>query len=685
MRPYAMAALSLVMWAALAVAGPDAPAEPLGGVPPTVAAVAKDVASPVLDAAGVDASGRSFNSGHLTLSFQRGALYPVMAGTRPIGAYFVGTATLTWVSKDPLEAAVYRTNVDRAGGSVASDGTFTEPVESGLIVMSGGVGRFFGDAAKSDASVAAAKHAFAAHLERFSHDYGVRYPQILPQALLDGPADPVVVAELRGAKHDFQYVYDDLRNHDEWLAVMRTSRSDLAFEKNSRYPDVLSLQPIGRSRLETAPRRFMLTALDVTVVNPAGLSAELTTRETFQALVPVRILDLALWSRIAGTVGLGGQWAQNEVTLRSVTLDGKALPFSHVDGDLLVELPRPLAPGETATLEFAIDGDVLFRPGGDSYWTLPTAPWFASPNRVDTEYMTYHAVVKVPKPFVSFSCGVTVRRWEEGGMACAEFREDKPIQIPAILAGRYTTVQDTRNGLTVSVSSYAGANPRAAKKLINDIFALIGFYTPYLGAYPFSEMKVIEINSYGFGQAPSGMIFITKEAFAPLQDETTRLFSQGINARLAHEMAHTWWGHVAKLGAPQEQWLSESLAEFYSAVAISHLWRTSEYERAIDDWKTMSRFVKDHATVLTANELSGPDAFRDRYALLYGKGPIVLAALRKALGDAAFFTICKSYLKTFNFRYAETRDFIGLTNFVAKKDYTPWFNRYLLGTDWPKE
>ena len=49
-----------------------------------------------------------------------------------------------------------------------------------------------------------------------------------------------------------------------------------------------------------------------------------------------------------------------------------------------------------------------------------------------------------------------------------------------------------------------------------------------------------------------------------------------------------------------------------------------------------------------------------------------------------FFTILKSYLKSFRFKTAETRHFIGLTGFVTKKDHTAFFDRYLFGTEWPK-
>jgi hypothetical protein len=41
------------------------------------------------------------------------------------------------------------------------------------------------------------------------------------------------------------------------------------------------------------------------------------------------------------------------------------------------------------------------------------------------------------------------------------------------------------------------------------------------------------------------------------------------------------------------------------------------------------------------------------------------------LGAAAVWTI------------ATTKDVIAITNLVTKKDYKPWFERYLLGSEWP--
>ena len=70
------------------------------------------------------------------------------------------------------------------------------------------------------------------------------------------------------------------------------------------------------------------------------------------------------------------------------------------------------------------------------------------------------------------------------------------------------------------------------------------------------------MNDFGFGQAPPGTMFITKEAFNPVMRGAEPVYSKGINERFAHEIAHQYWGHVVKMPSDEEQWLTESFAEY---------------------------------------------------------------------------------------------------------------------------
>jgi hypothetical protein len=377
--------------------------------------------------------------------------------------------------------------------------------------------------------------------------------------------------------------------------------------------------------------------------------------------------------------GPGKAWLP--YNLDSVT-DGAGRPvaYARTEDELLVQLPEPLRAGQSIELSFAMSGNVLYRPGGDNYWSL--FEFFPDAPRPAMASYEYHAVVKVAKPFVPFSTGATLRRFEEGDLACAEFHHSKPIRYAVVLAGKYTTHTDARPGLVVRVSSYGFDRSRANKQIANLAHAFVRFYEPLLGPFPFPELDILEINSVGFGMAPPGMVFITREAFNPLTDWETQFYAKGINARLAHEVAHAWWGHVARPASLTDRWMSESLAEYYSGLAMG-LRGPKELDRIIDEWKRRARRARGWGSVFLAPLLDGGDEWLDENALLYAKGPLVLHALRLELGDNRFFTVFKSLLRSFPMQDVGTRDVIGLTNHVTQRDYGPWFERYLLGTDWP--
>ena len=148
---------------------------------------------------------------------------------------------------------------------------------------------------------------------------------------------------------------------------------------------------------------------------------------------------------------------------------GKSLPFVHRGGNLLVELPKPLEAGETVELRFKIGGDVLYHPGNDSYWRVVGA-WYPVPRSLAGQAFRYHAVVRVPKPWVPFSDGVVVRRFEEDGLACAEFAEEKPMLKP-LPAERFRYFRETSNTVddsgTVQVArSYYAALPAAPADIV---------------------------------------------------------------------------------------------------------------------------------------------------------------------------------------------------------------------------
>ncbi len=303
-----------------------------------------------------------------------------------------------------------------------------------------------------------------------------------------------------------------------------------------------------------------------------------------------------------------------------------------------------------------------------------------------------HADIRVAKPFVPFAPGVTKSRREEGDENVLQTEVDKPIDFPVVLAGKYHTAEETRGGLTIRVSSYALDRPNAFKKLANLAFLIVKYYEPFLGPFPVSEFDVIEINSYGFGQAPPGTLFITSEAFNPIlggQSSAEGLFYGGVNHRFAHEIAHQYWGTAVKRASWEEQWLEEAFAEYCSALFIRDAKSKADFDGIVARWKTNASRANDVAPIPLANRIDMPNdretAFEYRTGLLYGKGPLLLKYLHKELGDEMFLTFLKSYQKSFRWKFGTTKNVAGLLGFLTKKDYGPFFEANYWGTGMPKD
>ena len=183
-------------------------------------------------------------------------------------------------------------------------------------------------------------------------------------------------------------------------------------------------------------------------------------------------------------------------------------------------------------------------------------------------------------------------------------------------------------------------------------------------------------------------MFITKEAFNPLGTEINQIFSQGINHRFAHEIAHQYWGHVVKMGSPEEQWVTESFAEYSSSFVVKQLKGKGAQKTMENTWKANARTATAASSIAMANRLrdysDNYTAFINRTHLVYDKGAYVLAMLHKEIGDDQFLTFLRTFQGRLAWRFATTQDMITVLKQVTNKDFTAFFEQNFWGTEMPK-
>ncbi|HYX21243.1 MAG TPA: M1 family aminopeptidase, partial [Thermoanaerobaculia bacterium] len=518
-----------------------------------------------------------------------------------------------------------------------------------------------------------------AHGAPLSHDFALQ--------ALNAPDAPLVWAELDGGHEDLVYELDRVDHPSEALLLLHASESRDPELRRFLWPVALSHQPIDRDARDPSPPRFRLAAVDVRLDASAGNDAKLAVEETLVPLgAPLRALRLDLIDTWYATAGANLS-PRFEKVAAVVDERGRRLAFDHRGEEIVVELAEPAAPDAPVRLRFEIEGDFLIRPGGDNYWELGVSSWFPQPYLSEQAY-TFHALVRVPEPFVPFASGTIVRRGTEDRRNVLETRVDHPIQAAVILAGVYETHEEIRDGVAIRVSTYALENERSMKALAGVAADVISFYRGFLGPFPFDALEIVQINDYGYGQAPPGVVFITNEAFDPLLGDMSRISSRSVARTFAHEIAHQYWGISVRIPAYSEQWLAESFAEYCAGMFLKERLGASVYESLTIQWRRAASFAADAAPIPMASRVYvARDAIRRseiRRGLLYGKGPLVLDALRSQIGDAAFLEALRAYQASHAWSFGSTRSFAALLEERTGRDWMPFMNRFYWGMEMPE-
>jgi hypothetical protein len=660
---------------------------------PNVASVARDLAALTVAGPATTVENAKITGGHMTVTLTSGTSVPVKAGEETVGFFFSGKGTFEYRAVDPLELplVVFTTKKasvvtpEKGDGFVAIKDSFTE-----LLVLAANVPL---PAAGSGAAAAPLDAAFAAHRETWARveEPPPTHPFIVQR--LDAPSAAALRLELAGGAEKWNYLFDGTDVPRERLDLVRainTTLSDPEVKKR------LWISPISArrdgDRKEPLPPTFRVVDVSYDLHASNGRDVSLTATETVVAVGRPRSvlafgLDSLAWDQTqTGVVNL------RKVRVKSVkTETGALLPFHHERGELLVGLPQPAPLDRAFKLIFEIEGDFLVRPQGDQFWSLEASEFLPMPPEGGGDF-TLHSKVHVKKPFIPFAPGTTTSRKDEGDETVLETSLENPVDLPVVMAGNYKLYEETRDGLTIRVASYAMDRPNAFKKLANLAFTIVKYYEPFLGPFPVTELNIIEIRDFSWGQAPPGTLFITQEAFNPImgmESELNQLFSQGVNHRFAHEIAHQYWGTAVKRASFEEQWLEEAFAEYCAALFIRDAKSKGDYEMLVATWKKNAKLSNDVAPIPLANRIEMPYdramQFHYRTGLLYGKGPYLLSSLHKQVGEETFLTFLKSYQKTFKGKHGSTKHVAGLLGFLTKKDFGPFFDANYWGMGMPKD
>ncbi|WP_212986748.1 M1 family metallopeptidase [Actinoplanes auranticolor] len=367
-----------------------------------------------------------------------------------------------------------------------------------------------------------------------------------------------------------------------------------------------------------------------------------------------------------------------------VTVDGRAAT-SRADGNELVVTPAAgIVKGRSFTVVVEYSGkpqplsNQALGVGGwlrtkDGAFALgqpeSASTWFPV-NDHPSDKATFTLAMTVPAGVEVLSNGVPGARATSAGRTTWRWAESKPLAsyLAFVVIGQYRVQSTTHGGrpMVIALPESLPATSNAARSLART-GAVTDFLANLFGPYPFDANGGVVLDDDRVGYA-------LETQSRPVYGNT--FFAERPNTTVVvHELAHQWYGDSVALARWQDIWLNEGFATY-----AEWLWLEHEGERT-----AQQSFDRAYAgfdwSVPTGDP--GPDRlFGDA---VYQRGAMTVHALRRTIGDPAFFALLKSWPAEHRDGNATTEDFIAAAERAAGKDLGDLFEAWLFGTQKPPQ
>lgn len=369
--------------------------------------------------------------------------------------------------------------------------------------------------------------------------------------------------------------------------------------------------------------------------------------------------------------------------IAEVRVDGEAAEYARDGGELEITPAEPLEVGQSFTVAVTYSGTpgealpanvpeysvgwqyyqdgvlVAGEPGGGAGW-YPV-------NEHPLDKATYTFRITVPEPFEVAANGVLVDTERSGDQVTYTWQENDPAASYLItLAIGDFNVRTAQTSSGVPIRNYFAVGvPQSAIHAFDRLPEMIDYYETIFGPYPFEVAGAVVHN--------------LRLNFA-LETQTLILFGADFvdEGVVSHELAHQWFGDSVSLAGWQNIWLNEGFATYASVLWAEHVDGAAaaedqlrSYYQDMDSGGFNSVLIGD----------PGPDDLFDW--AVYARGALTLHALRREVGDEAFFDILRAYTDRYRGGNAATADFVAVAEEVSGRPLDDFFQSWLFDQDLP--
>ncbi len=297
------------------------------------------------------------------------------------------------------------------------------------------------------------------------------------------------------------------------------------------------------------------------------------------------------------------------------------------------------------------------------------------------ERVAFRLVVSTSRDQTAIAPGRLARSWEENGRRHFEYRSDEPIfNRFAIASARYDVARRHHRGVDVELYHHP-AHRANVGRVLDTAVATLDYCETQFGRYPGRQLRMAELPGYWpFGAfAMPQTVFLVESRTLLVETDPDRIDLLG--RRIAHEVAHQWWGHaLSPAGGPGATVLVETLTKYADMMVLERMRGRDEVRRLREI--ELDRYLAGRSRETDAEPplaRAGSQAY-----LYYGKGALAMYALRERIGEERVNRALRALLAEYRDRgdRATTRDLLAHLHRAAGPEHArlidEWFHGIVL-------
>ena len=384
------------------------------------------------------------------------------------------------------------------------------------------------------------------------------------------------------------------------------------------------------------------------------------------------------------------------MTVSNLLVDGASVPVNveHLNTALRVDLPSPLKPGKSVEISMDFNQTVPTEMGGnyglyiyldnilaldqffpiipvydDEGWNVEDPPINADMLFADEAF--FEVSVDAPQDLVLAGSGIQSASSEKDGRQQVTYIGGP--QRDFFLAGSADFVtSETQVGETVIRSFYPAEYSEAGNMVLDAAASALESFGQRFGDYPYTELDVISTPMSAGGMEYSTAVTLSVAFYDPNYADGILAF---LETAAAHEVGHQWFFNQVMSDQLDEPWLDEALVQYATYLYYVDRYGSSRAQGVSASW--YERWYRVDGATIPIGKPAGEYSVNEYGPIVYGRGPLFIAALERQMGEEQFNKFLYDYMEKYRWGIASGAEFKTLAEETCACDLTALFEEWV--------